>query len=103
LSGESLAWVLDAGSHVIDIDHSTMGQTCGILPVGIDSAKVLTRGLKWNLGKQIPLMLSDSADWSTSFEGDVSTSNHLLPEEPVVFLSTDRPVLWCVEVRGGTV
>jgi len=64
LSSESLAWVVDEasqvfrscdgltlqGSHVIEIDHSTMGQTCGILPVGIDSAYVKTEGLKWNLG-----------------------------------------------------
>jgi thiamine pyrophosphokinase len=35
---------------VIEIDHTTMGQTCGILPVGIDSAYVKTEGLKWNLG-----------------------------------------------------
>ena len=67
LSSESLAWVLDEvsivvlpetladskGSHVIEIDHSTMGQTCGILPVGIDSAYVKTVGLKWNLGNSL--------------------------------------------------
>lgn len=69
LSSESLAWVLDKasrsfllqytmsptdqrqGKHVIEIDHSVMGQTCGILPVGIDCAYVKTDGLKWNLGK----------------------------------------------------
>jgi len=68
LSSESLAWVLDEvslrsfsgsssdqqGSHVIEIDHYTMGQTCGILPVGIDSAFVKTEGLKWNLGMPQP-------------------------------------------------
>ena len=69
LSSESLAWVLDGvsqfcrssdgltlqGSHIIEIDHLTMGQTCGILPVGIDSAYVKTEGLKWNLGRCIPM------------------------------------------------
>ena len=40
----------DQGKHVIEIDHTTMGQTCGILPVGVDSAFVTTQGLKWNLG-----------------------------------------------------
>lgn len=68
LSSESLAWVLDEvspethcmrqaddqGSHVIEIEYSTMGQTCGILPVGIDSAYVKTDGLKWNLGMPPP-------------------------------------------------
>lgn len=39
------------GRHVIEIDHSTMGQTCGILPVGVDSAYVKTEGLKWDLGE----------------------------------------------------
>lgn len=38
---------------MIEIDHKTMGQTCGILPVGIDSAHVKTEGLKWNLGKRV--------------------------------------------------
>lgn len=69
LSGESLAWVLSEvgkrsefwagswltnslqGPHLINIDHATMGQTCGILPVGVDKANVRTTGLKWNLGK----------------------------------------------------
>ncbi|ORY22966.1 Thiamin pyrophosphokinase, partial [Naematelia encephala] len=91
LSGESLAWVLDEGSHLIEIDHSTMGETCGILPVGIDKAMVHTEGLKWNL--------SELRYWTTSFDGQISTSNHLVPSEPVVSITTDRPILWCIEVR----
>jgi len=75
------------GSHLIDIDHHTMGETCGLLPVGVDSAYVKTEGLKWNL------------DWSTSFDGRVSTSNHLLPDQPVVHVLTSRPILWCVEIK----
>lgn len=38
-------------------------------------------------------------DWDTSFEGSVSTSNHLLPTEPIVRLTTSRPILWCIEVK----
>jgi hypothetical protein len=38
-----------------------MGQTCGILPVGIDSAYVKTEGLKWNLGKLRPGSIAASA------------------------------------------
>ena len=45
------------GKHAIEIDHSTMGQTCGILPVGIAKAFVTTTGLKWNLGEPVPLRL----------------------------------------------
>ncbi|CAD6589569.1 MAG: hypothetical protein TREMPRED_005436 [Tremellales sp. Tagirdzhanova-0007] len=73
LSGESLAWVLDKGSHIIEIDHATMGETCGILPVGVDEAFVKTEGLKWNL----------------------------VPSEPVVQVTTDQPILWCVEVKAN--
>ncbi|WVQ66848.1 uncharacterized protein L199_005039 [Kwoniella botswanensis] len=42
------------GRHDIQLDHNTMGQTCGILPVGIDSARVKTKGLKWDTGKSWP-------------------------------------------------
>ncbi|KAI9632252.1 thiamine pyrophosphokinase, partial [Dioszegia hungarica] len=87
LNGESVAWVLDEGSHLIEIDHKTMGQTCGILPVGVDSAVVKTEGLKWDL------------DGETSMDGLLSTSNHLLPENPAVCLRTSRPVLWCIEIK----
>lgn len=103
LSGESLAWVLDEGSHRIHIDHSTMGQTCGILPVGVSRAHVRTNGLEWNLGERIAAASLTGADWSTSFDGEVSTSNHLLPSQPVVSVETDRPILWCVEVRDASV
>ncbi|KAL7424596.1 thiamine pyrophosphokinase [Cryptotrichosporon argae] len=87
LSDESLAWVVPEGKHDIEIDHASMGQTCGILPVGIDGATVKTSGLEWNM------------DGPTAFDGLVSSSNHLLPDEPVVRLETDRPLLWTVEVR----
>lgn len=108
LSGESLAWVLDAGSHEIHIDHNTMGQTCGILPIGIDGAHVRTRGLEWNLGEHMCVFskgnqADSTSDWHTCFDGEVSTSNHLLPSEPIVTVETDAPVLWCVEVRDASV
>ncbi|WVW86304.1 thiamine pyrophosphokinase [Kwoniella bestiolae CBS 10118] len=47
LDGESFAWLLR------EIDHHTMGQTCGILPVGIDSARVKTKWLKWDTDKPV--------------------------------------------------
>ncbi|WVQ84572.1 thiamine pyrophosphokinase [Cryptococcus sp. DSM 104549] len=87
LDGESMAWVLREGEHTIHIDHNTMGQTCGILPVGIDSANVRTKGLKWD------------TDWVTSLGGNLSTSNHLLPENKEVWIETSRPILWTVEIR----
>ncbi|WVQ91115.1 thiamine pyrophosphokinase [Cryptococcus gattii] len=87
LDKQSMAWVLRPGQHEIQIDHSTMGQTCGILPVGIDSAHVKTKGLQWDV------------DWDTSLDGNLSTSNHLLPEEPVVWIETSKPILWTIEIR----
>lgn len=84
-----------------------MGQTCGILPVGVDTAHVKTEGLKWDVGtfkSQISraerIVLADAdKDWDTSLEGNLSTSNHLLPENPIIYLKTDKPILWCVEIR----
>ncbi|KAL1413673.1 thiamine pyrophosphokinase [Vanrija albida] len=87
ISEDSLAWVTDTGAHLIDIDHTTMGQTCGILPIGVEDAFVRTEGLKWNL------------NWVTSIGGELSTSNHLLPSEPAVFLETTAPVFWTVEIQ----
>jgi thiamine pyrophosphokinase len=78
-----------------------MGQTCGILPVGVNQAQVLTRHLKWNLGEQSGKTGAHPLeDWVTSFDGEVSSSNHLLPSEPVVYVKTDNPVLWCIEVKA---
>lgn len=88
MSEESLAWVLDAGVHAIEANYATMGQTCGILPIG-GPAFVRTQGLEWNL------------DWETSIEGQLSTSNHLLPSEPVVLVDTTAAVVWTVEIRPG--
>lgn len=85
ISEESLAWCLTEGAHLIDVDITTMGQTCGILPLGLTSAYVRTEGLKWNL------------DWNTSLLGDLSTSNHLLPNP--VFVHTSDTVFWTVEIR----
>ncbi|WWC72139.1 uncharacterized protein I206_106099 [Kwoniella pini CBS 10737] len=80
LDGESFAWLLREGKHEIQIDHNTMGQTCGILPVGVDSSRVITKGLKWDFG-------------------DVSTSNHLVPSIPLITIETSRPVLWTCEIK----
>ncbi|GFZ44706.1 hypothetical protein JCM24511_02430, partial [Saitozyma sp. JCM 24511] len=91
LSGESLAWVLDKGSHLIDIDHTTMGQTCGILPVGIDSATVTTNGLRWNLelgfgvaraadgfGKELERMKAGHGPRRSSIRGSATERRNLV-------------------------
>lgn len=79
-----------------------MGETCGILPVGVENAMVKTEGLKWNLGALLLGLASlTRLDWVTSFDGEISTSNHLVPSEPVVFISTSRAILWCIEVKSS--
>ncbi len=77
--------------------------------MGIDSTVLTTTGLKWNLSLFYSLLghasCSHSATESianqvSSFEGLVSTSNHLLPDEPIVTVKTTRPIWWTMELRS---
>ncbi|KAJ3762040.1 thiamine pyrophosphokinase [Lentinula raphanica] len=86
---DNICWVLDSGEHVIEIDHTILGVTCGLLPVGIESTILSTSGLRWNL-----------ANHPSSFDGLVSSSNHLVPSENV-WVRTSSPILWTVELRNG--
>jgi len=91
VTNECIGWVLDSGEHEIEIDHSVLGITCGLLPVGIDSTVLSTSGLKWNLNNQI-----------SSFEGLVSTSNHLVPGKNVVWIKTSKAIWWTAELKDIT-
>ncbi|KIK91480.1 hypothetical protein PAXRUDRAFT_830830 [Paxillus rubicundulus Ve08.2h10] len=106
ITDENVAWVLDEvcrrvigcilgmslmpvkGQHRIRIDHDLLGPTCGLLPVGVESTTLSTSGLRWNLD-----------DRESSFNGLISTSNHLVPEEQFVAIKTSRPIWWCAELR----
>ncbi|KIJ10711.1 hypothetical protein PAXINDRAFT_16319 [Paxillus involutus ATCC 200175] len=106
ITDENIAWVLDEvchrvigcifgmsvmfvkGQHRIRIDHGVLGPTCGLLPVGIESTTLSTSGLRWNLDGE-----------ESSFDGLISTSNHLVPEEQFVTIKTSRPIWWCAELR----
>jgi len=88
ITDDNIGWVLDEGEHSIEIDHRVLGPTCGLLPVGVDSAIVSTTGLRWNLNEDM-----------LSFDGLMSTSNHLIPDEKVVWIKTSRPIWWTVELR----
>ena len=60
ISEESLAFLLEPNTeHVIYSDSLLLGPTCGLLPIGINQAKVKTQGLKWDLG-EFPLSLKIS-------------------------------------------
>jgi len=88
ITDDNVGWVLDSGEHEIYVNHKTLGPTCGLLPVGISSTTLTTRGLRWNL-----------TDQSSHFGGVVSTSNHLVPEEPIVYVNTTEPIWWTAELR----
>ncbi|KAH8822851.1 thiamine pyrophosphokinase Thi80 [Flagelloscypha sp. PMI_526] len=88
VTDDNVAWVLDAGDHRIAVDHKMYGPTCGLLPVGILSTMLTTTGLRWNL-----------SETESSFEGLVSTSNHLIPEEKEVWVRTTQPIWWTMELK----
>ncbi|KLO13474.1 thiamine pyrophosphokinase Thi80 [Schizopora paradoxa] len=83
VTDDNIGWVLDEGSHIIEIDHSIVGKTCGLLPVGIESTMLTTEGLQWNL-----------TNTESSFNGMVSTSNAVVASE--VLVSTTKPIFWCI-------
>ncbi|KAJ7475797.1 thiamine pyrophosphokinase Thi80 [Mycena latifolia] len=89
VTDDNIGWTLDAGEHTIHVDHSVLGPTCGLLPVGIDSTLLSTTGLRWNLSNQL-----------SSFDGMVSTSNHLVSSEDTVWIRTSSPIWWTAELRS---
>jgi len=84
---DDISWLLDSGAHEIEIDRTVLGPTCGLLPVGIASSTITTRGLEWDLTEQ-----------ETSFEGLVSTSNAILGDR--VFVETTQPIWWNVVLKS---
>ncbi|KAI0303812.1 thiamine pyrophosphokinase [Multifurca ochricompacta] len=88
VTDDNVGWVLDEGKHRISIDHSILGPTCGLLPVGVDSTVLTTTGLRWNMTNE-----------TSGFGGLISTSNHLVPEEDTVSVETSRPIWWVAELR----
>ncbi|KAF8992852.1 thiamine pyrophosphokinase [Cyathus striatus] len=88
VTDDNVGWVLDTGEHDIQIDHDILGQTCGLLPVGIDSTNLSTKGLRWNL-----------TNHPSCFDGMVSTSNHLVPGQDV-WIQTSNPIWWTAELKN---
>lgn len=97
VSGESLTFLLKAGAHRIhvraDAGHDeppadVFGKHVGIIPIKEPSV-ISTRGLEW-----------DVRDWPTEFGGQLSTSNHVLPETEVVEIETARDVLFTIALKG---
>jgi thiamine pyrophosphokinase len=39
-----------------------------------------------------------TADWKTSFDTQISTSNHVVAEQ--IEIKTDKPVVWTLELKS---
>lgn len=90
VSEESITFLLKSGTHRIrvrDGGEEIFGKYVGILPIR-EPSRISTRGLEW-----------DVEDWQTEFGGQVSTSNHVLPETGVVEVVTTKDVLFTIAVR----
>jgi len=56
------------------------------------------RALKLNrMTQNSPMLFPASA--TSGFDGLISTSNHLVPDEDTVFVETSRPIWWVAELR----
>ncbi|KAL7009383.1 thiamine pyrophosphokinase [Cystobasidiomycetes sp. EMM_F5] len=86
VSEENLTCLLDIGRHVLVTPQQLLGPTCGILPLGIQTAHVSTTGLEWDLDLT-----------ETSFFTSISTSNHVTTD--TIEITTDQPIVWTVELR----
>ncbi|KAK4643896.1 thiamine pyrophosphokinase [Podospora bellae-mahoneyi] len=93
-SGESLTFMLKAGrKHVIRVRDGPAGEKdvfakwVGILPMK-EPSYITTKGLEW-----------DVTDWPTEFGGQMSTSNHILPETQVIEVEATRDVLFTMSLR----
>ncbi|XP_006816711.1 thiamine pyrophosphokinase 1-like [Saccoglossus kowalevskii] len=83
---ENIAFLLQSGEHVIEVNDVNHHSWCGLLPVGRPCRSVTTCGLKWNLNKS-----------EMEFGGLISTSNTLDPaSNGIVTIETDDSLLWCM-------
>lgn len=74
---------------------------CGFHSADYDGAQVeleCVHALKIRRMCRIPMSLAASE--TSGFDGLISTSNHLVPEEDTVFVETSRPIWWVAELRA---
>ncbi|KAK7956648.1 thiamine pyrophosphokinase- eukaryotic [Apiospora aurea] len=99
VSGESLTFLLKAGTHRIHVREraragtgansgDVFGKHVGIVPIREPSV-ISTKGLEW-----------DVEDWPTEFGGQISTSNHVLPDTEVVEVRATKDVLFTIALKG---
>ncbi|MCJ1332903.1 hypothetical protein MMC10_009597 [Thelotrema lepadinum] len=83
---ESIVFVLEKGRNLIQtpLKSGVIGESVGIIPVS-RPAVITTNGLEW-----------DVQDWHTSFDTQMSTSNHITADE--VLVVTSERVLFTLEL-----
>ncbi|KAJ0103751.1 thiamine pyrophosphokinase [Diaporthe amygdali] len=96
VSGESITFLLKPGKHRIHVRErdgngerrgDVFDKYAGIVPVKQPSVITL-RGFEW-----------DVTDWETEFGGQMSTSNHVLPETEAVEVETTKEVLFTIALK----
>ncbi|ANQ07484.1 Thiamin pyrophosphokinase [Plasmodium coatneyi] len=88
LIGENnFLFLLQQGSHIIQVPPDVFCKGCGILPIG-GKCTIKTEGLKYNLN-----------DECLSFDTLISSSNEVVQREVKIF--TDFPVIWSAQLRDG--
>ncbi|CAK7204691.1 thiamine pyrophosphokinase [Sporothrix eucalyptigena] len=92
LTSDSLTFLLLPGKHHIHVreklgDEEVFEKHIGILPMQGPSV-ITTKGLEW-----------DITGWPTEFGGQMSTSNHVLPETQVVEVQTNRAVVFTIALK----
>ncbi|GAO13427.1 uncharacterized protein UV8b_00587 [Ustilaginoidea virens] len=91
LSGSSLTFLLKPGSHRINVKEEgedvLFGKHVGIIPLQGPS-RITTKGLEW-----------DVVDWESRVGGQLSTSNHVLPQTKCVEVHTTNDVLFTIALR----
>ncbi|KZZ87059.1 Thiamin pyrophosphokinase, eukaryotic [Moelleriella libera RCEF 2490] len=91
LSEASLTFLLKAGSHKIHVkepgEDAVFKKHVGIIPLQGPS-RITTKGLEW-----------DVSDWESKIGGNLSTSNHVLPDTKCVHVHTTKDVLFTIALR----
>lgn len=49
IASSCVSCLLTPGTHELVHDRRILGKTCGLLPLGVSSARISTQGLEWNL------------------------------------------------------
>lgn len=86
VGSKAITFLLNEGSHQIDVNSKSRGVHCGLIPIGQPCSHVTTTGFRWNL-----------SDQTLAFGQLVSTSN-AFTDSPVVTVDTDHPLILTMDL-----